>query len=80
MLANFRYDKLARRLLAAGVLAAVCSHLIPLEFVLAQNIDAFTSQEIKDLNKQITDKTKSIKDLDSKAGEYNKIIEQKRIS
>lgn len=77
MLANFRLSRV-RRLVACALLSTVLTNILPFETVLAQNIDAFTSQEIKDLNKQITDKTKSIKELDSKAGEYNKIIEEKQ--
>lgn len=44
----------------------------------AQTIDVFTSQEIKDLNKQITDKNKSIKSLDDQADEYARLIEEKQ--
>ncbi len=78
MLANFRLQLLSRRSVAAVITAAICCQLLPLQSVFAQSIDPFTTQEIKDLNQEITVKNNAIKDLSAKAGEYNRIIEQKQ--
>lgn len=78
MRTTFCYYILFRRWLASMLLMACFLQFLQIDMVHAQNIDSFTSQEIKELNKQITDKTKSIKSLDSQAAEYNRIIEEKQ--
>ncbi len=66
------------RKLTAVILLSVLSLDALAIAVHAQTIDVFTSQEIKELNKQITDKNKSIKSLDDQADEYARLIEEKQ--
>lgn len=66
------------RVIAFFLVLFVWMQAFSLDVVFAQNIDSYTSQEIKDLNKEITEKNKSIKTLEGKAGEYNALIEQQQ--
>lgn len=62
------------RLIAVLLLLFVWVQSIPVLPADAQNIDSYTSQEIKELNKEITEKNQSIKSLEGRADEYNKLI------
>jgi murein DD-endopeptidase MepM/ murein hydrolase activator NlpD len=64
--------QLARLLLVCAVFFALQSS------VLAQGIDLFTSGEIKDLNKEITERSQEIKKLESKADEFARIIRERQ--
>lgn len=66
-----------KKMLAALLLVAVCFDASGMR-VNAQSIDVYTSEEIKDLNKQITEKNKSLQTLDQKADEIAKLIEAKQ--
>lgn len=75
---NMHRGKIGSRLFALFLLVVVFAQHLQVAYVFAQNLDAYTSEEIKNLNKEITEKNKSIKSLQSQADEYNKIIEQKQ--
>lgn len=66
-----------KKLVAAVVMLTVCFDASGMR-VNAQTIDIYTSEEIKELNKQISDKNKSLQTLDQKADEIAKLIEQKQ--